>query len=205
MIATNNHDLPLTGVKHLSPAQESVAKKSSVVLCVTQRLHKEIPFSDRLLSGLGSFCRLEPWAYARRCLLSPLRGGIALAIYDRPRATVDIDLLIAADSLAAVVEVAKALEYTVRGLDMTFANDAIEIRRVSKIDQETGFVLSLDMLLVTPQIQQIWDSRVQASWEGGKLSVVSREGLIALKKLSGRPQDLADISALMEEADDARN
>jgi len=131
-----------------------------------------------------------------------LCGGIALAIYDRPRATADIDLLIVADSLDEVVEVAKALEYRVRGLDLTFANDTIEIRRVSKIDQETGFVLSLDMLLVTPQIQQIWDSRVQASWEGGKLSVVSREGLIALKRLSGRPQDLADISALMEDAND---
>src|SRR6266550_4612772 len=131
-----------------------------------------------------------------------LCGGIALAIYDRPRATVDIDLLIAADSLDEVVEVAKALEYTVRALDMTFANDTIEIRRVSKIDQETGFVLSLDLLLVTPKIQQIWDSRVRANWEGGKLSVVSREGSIALKKLSGRPQDLADISALMEDAND---
>ena len=51
----------------------------------------------------------------------------------------------------------------------------------------------------------IWDSRVQANWEGGKLSVVSREGLIALKKLGGRPQDLADISALTEESDDATN
>ena len=131
-----------------------------------------------------------------------LCGGIALAIYDRPRATVDIDLLIVADSLDEVIEVAKALEYTVRGLDMTFANDTIEIRRVSKIDQETGVVLSLDLLLVTPKIQQIWDSRVRANWEGGKLSVVSREGLIALKKLSGRPQDLADISALMEDAND---
>ncbi|HMG72954.1 MAG TPA: nucleotidyl transferase AbiEii/AbiGii toxin family protein [Pyrinomonadaceae bacterium] len=134
-----------------------------------------------------------------------LCGGIALAIYDRPRATVDIDLLIAADSLDEVVEVAKALEYKVRGLDMTFANDTIEIRRVSKIDQETGFVLSLDLLLVTPKIQQIWDSRVRANWEGGKLSVVSREGLIALKKLSGRPQDLADISALLEDAHDVSN
>ena len=134
-----------------------------------------------------------------------LCGGIALAIYDHPRATADIDLLIAADSLDEVVEVAQALEYTVRGLDMTFANDTIEIRRVSKIDQETGFVLSLDMLLVTPQIQQIWDSRVRANWEGGTLSVVSRGGLIALKKLSGRPQDLADISALMEDAIDATN
>lgn len=132
-----------------------------------------------------------------------LCGGIALAIYDRPRATVDIDLLIVADSLDKVIEVAKALEYTVRGLDMTFANDTIEIRRVSKIDPETGFVLSLDMLLVTPRIQPIWDSRVQANWEGGKLSVVSREGLIALKRLSGRPQDVADISALTEVANDA--
>ena len=134
-----------------------------------------------------------------------LCGGIAMAIYGRPRATVDIDLLIASDSLDEVIEVAKALEYTVRGLDMTFANDRIEIRRVSKIDQETGVVLSMDMLLVTPQIQQIWDSRGTVEWEGGKLSVVSREGLIALKKLSGRPQDLADISALREGSNDVSN
>jgi Nucleotidyl transferase AbiEii toxin, Type IV TA system len=129
-----------------------------------------------------------------------LCGGIAMAIYNRPRATVDIDLLIVADSLGELIKVARDLEYTVRGLDLTFANDTIEIRRVSKIDRETGFVLSLDMLLVTPQIQQIWDSRVRANWEDGRLSVVSREGLIALKELSGRPQDLADIHALTEDA-----
>src|SRR5437016_6331493 len=82
-----------------------------------------------------------------------LCGGIAMAIYDRPRSTVDIDLLIVADSLEEVIEIAKTLEYTLRGLDMTFANDAIEIRRVSKIDKETGIVLSLDLILVTPQIQ----------------------------------------------------
>jgi hypothetical protein len=132
-----------------------------------------------------------------------LCGGIAMAIFGRPRATVDIDLLILAESLDEMIEVAKALEYTIRGLDMSFASEAIEIRRISKIDQEMGFVLSLDMLLVTPQIQKIWDSRVRADWEGGKLSVVSREGLIALKKLGGRPQDFADISTLMEDAEDA--
>jgi hypothetical protein len=132
-----------------------------------------------------------------------LCGGIAMAIFGRPRATVDIDLLILAESLDEMIEVAKALDYTIRGLDMSFASEAIEIRRISKIDQETGFVLSLDMLLVTPQIQKIWDSRVRADWEGGKLSVVSRDGLIALKKLGGRPQDFADISTLMEDAEDA--
>src|SRR5437762_13542553 len=134
-----------------------------------------------------------------------LCGGIAMAVYGRPRATVDIDLLIAANSLDEIIEAAKARGYTVRGLDMSFANGRIEIRRLSKIDQEIGVVLSLDMLLVTPEIQQIWDSRRAVDWEGGKLSVVSREGLIALKKLSGRPQDLADISALREGSNDASN
>jgi hypothetical protein len=132
-----------------------------------------------------------------------LCGGLALAIYDRARATADIDLLILAESLPDVIEIAKSNDYTIRGLDRTFSHGVIEIRRVSKIDQKTGIVLSLDMLLVTPQIQEIWDSRVQADWEGGKLSVVSRHGLIALKKLSGRPQDLADISALAEDIEDA--
>jgi hypothetical protein len=85
---------------------------------------------------------------------------------------------------------------------MSFADDAIEIRRISKIDRPSKLVISLDLLLVTPKIQHVWESRVQAEWEGGKLSVVSREGLIELKRLGGRPQDLADISALMEGLDD---
>ena len=134
-----------------------------------------------------------------------LCGGIAMAVYDRPRATVDIDLLILAESLDGVMAIATALNYTIRGLEMTFSNGAIEIRRVSKIHSETGQVLSLDVLLVTPEIREVWDSRVQADWEGGELSVVSREGLIALKNMRGSAQDNADISALLEDIDDATN
>jgi hypothetical protein len=132
-----------------------------------------------------------------------LCGGIAMAIYDRPRTTVDIDLLILDNSLDRVIAIAAELDYTIRGLDMAFASDAIQIRRVSKIDKETGIVLSLDMLLVTPEIRHIWDSRVRADWEGGKLSVVSLEGLIDLKRMGARLQDLADISALVEDVDNA--
>ncbi|MGZ8843235.1 MAG: nucleotidyl transferase AbiEii/AbiGii toxin family protein [Pyrinomonadaceae bacterium] len=132
-----------------------------------------------------------------------LCGGLALALYDHPRATADIDLLILSDSLDEVIELADRLGYTIRGLDMTFANDSIEIRRVSKIGQ-SRIVLSLDLLLVTPQIQAVWDSRVSADWEGQRLCVVSREGLITLKTLSGRPQDIADISALEEARNDEK-
>lgn len=128
-----------------------------------------------------------------------LCGGMAMAIHGRLRATIDIDLLIPSESLDEVMTIAKSLGYNIPGKDMSFANGAVEIRRVSKIDLDDGELLSLDLLLVTPETLGIWESRVEAEWEGGKLSVVSARGLIALKQLRGSGQDLADIEALTGE------
>jgi hypothetical protein len=131
-----------------------------------------------------------------------LCGGLAMAIYGLPRATVDIDILIREDALERVLALAGKLGYTLRGKDLDF--ETIKIRRVSKVDSETKDVLTLDMLLVTSEIRDIWDTRVRAKLEGGQLSVVSKPGLIALKEMSGRPQDLADIAALKEDDDAPR-
>jgi hypothetical protein len=125
-----------------------------------------------------------------------LCGGMAMAVHGRLRATIDIDLLIISDSQDDVLAIAQSLGYNIRGKDLSFANGAVEIRRVSKIDPDDGELLSLDLLLVTPQILEMWESRIKAEWEGGKLSVVSASGLIALKQLRGSGQDLADIEAL---------
>jgi hypothetical protein len=123
-----------------------------------------------------------------------LCGGMAMGVYGLARATIDIDLLIPSESLDDVLSSAKALGYNIRGKDMSFAK--AEIRRVSKIDSTDGELLPLDLILVTPDNIEVWESRVEAEWEGGKLSVVSAEGLIALKKLRGSDQDLIDIKAL---------
>jgi len=123
-------------------------------------------------------------------------GGMAMAFHGAPRATIAIDLLVLAKSLDEIIALAGELGYTIRGKDLSFASGVIEIRRVSKIDRESGDLLSLDFLLVTPQIQQIWDTRLTSEWESRQLSVVSREGLIALKKLRGSGQDLDDIEKL---------
>jgi len=64
------------------------------------------------------------------------------------------------------------------------------------MDPESGDLLSLDFLLVTPEIFPLWESRTVADWEGGKLSVVSRSGLISLKRLRGSGQDEDDIRVL---------
>src|SRR5215813_4393402 len=130
-------------------------------------------------------------------------GGLAMAIHSRPRATVDIDLLIRPESLEKVISIASSAGYSIRGRDLSFAKGAIEIRRVSKIDSESGDLLSLDLLLVTPEILPIWESRVSAVWEHGRMSVVSRDGLIKLKELRSSGQDLDDISVLRKDETNA--
>ena len=67
---------------------------------------------------------------------------------------------------------------------------------MSQIDPDSGDPLPLDFLLVTPELREIWDSRINAEWEGGNLSVVTCEGLIKLKRWRNSGQDLADIEAL---------
>lgn len=126
-------------------------------------------------------------------------GGLAMAVHGFPRATVDIDLLILPEALEEAKRTARSLGFTIEAFPMTFAKGAMEIRRLSKIDPDTGIVLSLDMLLVTPQIVDIWQSRGEVEWESGRLMVVSRMGLIALKSGRSSPQDLADIQRLKEE------
>lgn len=144
-------------------------------------------------------------ALDERNIAYALCGGLAMAVYAHPRTTIDMDILIMSESLDPALEVAKELGYTIRGLDMSFANGDIEIRRVSRIHPTTRHVLTLDMLLVTGAIREVWESRVEADVEGGTLSVVSREGLIALKRLRGSGTDLDDIAKLEEDIRDEAN
>lgn len=130
-------------------------------------------------------------------------GGLAMAVYGLARATVDIDLLIPAAQFADVKTLVSALGYTIEANPMTLAKGAVEIRRLSKLDAEMGIVLSLDLLLVTPQVEDVWKSRTRVDWEIESLPVVSREGLIALKSLRGSGQDLDDIKRLQESQDES--
>ena len=121
-----------------------------------------------------------------------------MAIHGFARATLDIDVLIKPELLEEAYKIGAEKGFDIRGLDISFKERAVEIRRVSKID-DNGEVLSLDLLLVTPQVQDVWETREEIDFLGSKLSVVSREGLIKMKTLAGRPQDLADIERLENE------
>jgi hypothetical protein len=125
-------------------------------------------------------------------------GGWAMAIHGSPRATVDIDFLILADDLPKMWKIAEDLGYDVEGTPLSFDNGLIEIRRLSKIEKELKILLTIDFLLVTDGLKDVWDKRESIDFENDKVWTVSREGLIFMKKLSGRHKDLGDIEALEE-------
>ncbi len=131
-----------------------------------------------------------------------LCGGLALAVYARPRATLDIDLMVEPEVLDNVRKTVEPLGFVIAALPMRFHDGAVRIQRLTKIDPASSEHLALDLLLVTPETQASWDSRVAVEWEGGALKVLSPQGLIALKSLrnSGKDQDDIDyLSGLMDE------
>ena len=125
-------------------------------------------------------------------------GGWAMAIHGLMRTTIDIDLLVQTRDLDRAWELAKQNGYDVVGLPLHFADGAIEIRRISKIDKESSQTYTLDFLLVTSKLEDVWQRREQVVWAEGKTSVVSKRGLIELKQISGRDQDFLDIKQLEE-------
>jgi CO/xanthine dehydrogenase FAD-binding subunit len=124
-----------------------------------------------------------------------LAGGLAVAVWGAPRATKDIDLLVPIERVDAVKGVARTCGFVLEAGPMRF-RDGTELRRVSKV--EGPDLLTLDLMLVNPDLEPAWRSRQRVPTLRGQLWVVSREALIEMKARAARPQDLFDIERLQE-------
>lgn len=126
-----------------------------------------------------------------------LCGGMALAVHGLPRFTQDIELLIQESDLPKVQAIAGAAGFTVETGWLVFAAGTDRERRLFRLLKPVGSEsLILDLLCVTEILQPVWNSRLTFQLPGRTLSVVSRDGLIAMKRLSGRAQDILDIRHL---------
>ena len=123
-------------------------------------------------------------------------GGFAVAIWGAPRATTDIDLLVRPSDVDQVLGLVRALGYDLEAAPMTF-QDGMQIRRVTRIDDAE--VLTLDLLLVNANLEDVWKTRSTVLTEAGPVCVVSREGLIRMKIAANRPQDISDVARLREQ------
>jgi len=91
-----------------------------------------------------------------------LCGGLAMAVHGHPRATQDIDLLIPEEELAKIQQVAETVGFWIPSGRMPFKAKtplAMDIYRVSKA--VGSILIPLDMIIVSPALQQVWDSRME--------------------------------------------
>jgi hypothetical protein len=124
-------------------------------------------------------------------------GGLALMVYRRPRATVDIDLVVPTDATVTLAAAVAPLGFRPHPRAMHFDPPGIEILRFYKTDPDAPDVLTLDCVLTTHTVvADAWGSRAEVPFEKTTVTVVSVQGLIALKRLRSSPQDLLDIDAL---------
>ncbi len=125
-----------------------------------------------------------------------------MTIHGATRSTKDIDLLVAPEDLPRALEVVRPLGYVFAALPMTFDEGTERERRVQRVSKIVGGDhLVVDLLIATASFAGLLGDRVAVMLPEGRLWVVSRATLLYMKRLSGRPQDLADIDKL-EQADE---
>lgn len=128
-------------------------------------------------------------------------GGLAMAMLGHARTTQDLDILMPPDQIEKAAAQARQQGFTLEAGWMEFAGGTAKIFRLAKVDEDHHDLIPLDLLAVTPPLRAVWDGREQVDTADGKAWAVSRAGLIAMKKLAGRKQDVADLAKL--EGDDA--
>jgi hypothetical protein len=128
-------------------------------------------------------------------------GGLAMSIHASPRATIDIDLLAPPQAIPRLFEAVAPIGFVCREpAPARLAEGQVIMHQLAKIVPGDPDVLVLDVIEVRAGATgRAWETRVGAEWEGRHVMTVSADGLIALKKLRGSPQDLADIARLEDE------
>jgi hypothetical protein len=124
-----------------------------------------------------------------------LAGGLAVAVWGAPRATKDIDLLVPPEQVDAIRAVAKERGFLLEAGPITF-RDGMELRRLTKY--QGSDLLTLDLILVNPTVEEAWRSRRRVPTLRGTLWVVDRQALIEMKLRAGRPQDIFDVERLKD-------
>ena len=126
-------------------------------------------------------------------------GAYAVAIHAQPRATKDLDILVKADPENAKALFAALAKFGAPLQGMTFA-DFAEPGPFFRMGHDP---VGVDILTEIPgtQFDAAWEHRVEHvvdSATGLVATFISRDDLVAAKLAAGRPQDLADVSAIQK-------
>ena len=135
-------------------------------------------------------------------------GGIATILHGYVRATSDIDLVVdlqveeATKVITVLTEAGYVPKVPVKAMefaDSTKREQWITEKgmQVFSMYQPTNPLLTIDLFVKQPiAYSELYERSVVMNLEGTNIRVCSIDDLIAMKKLAGRPKDLADIEKL---------
>lgn len=131
-----------------------------------------------------------------------LCGGVAVTIHGATRSTKDIDILVAPDDLQRALDAVRPLGFQYAALPLVFGEGTERERHVQRVSKISGQEhLILDFIQERAALAGLLEGAVEVTTPEGPIVVVSREALFRMKRLAGRPQDIADLEKL-ESADD---
>jgi predicted nucleotidyltransferase len=150
---------------------------------------------------------LDPTSLLRRLTAAEVDflviGGVAVAVQGYIRTTKDLDITYAtnAANLERLGQVLVELGARLRGIedDIPFVPDAQTLRRVALLTLDTADG-SLDLLVDPPGAARYEEMRERADvvdLDGVEIRVASFDDLLSMKRAADRPQDIADIDALL--------
>ena len=126
-----------------------------------------------------------------------LCGGLAVAIHGHIRFTQDIDLIILPEDLEKAKDVLKITGYNLPSGIIPFKQKDGTSREILRLSKAMGKDLyTLDLMLCTGSLEDIWKDREVIETENQEFKVVSKSGLITMKREAGRNKDLLDIEEL---------
>lgn len=133
-------------------------------------------------------------------------GGVAVQAHGHTRTTMDLDVMVAAgrSSSRSLAEALDELEAQLRGPD---AGKGIDVTDPQMLELGVAYQLSTkfgDLDVFTGPVpgaapfEELFERAVRVQIGGTELLIVGLDDLIAMKRASGRPRDLADIDVLTQ-------
>ena len=122
-----------------------------------------------------------------------LIGGWAVGIYGYPRATKDIDFIVGSDS-NNLNRLGEALvQFGAPPFDLNQLREPKHVFRMGRSPLQVDIITDADGI----EFDVAYERRAFIEVEGLRISVISREDLIAKKSATGRKQDAADVEKLL--------
>ena len=129
-----------------------------------------------------------------------LCGGMAVVLHGFPRLTRDMDFVIQAVDLDRVKETLATIGFSIPGGTLPFDLGQEHERRVFRLSKrKDSEMLTVDLLLLPRFLDDVWEGREMYEIDEIPVAVVSRQGLLKMKRVAGRPQDFVDIETLERE------